>query len=339
MGKSIPVIEVNISNLAATGSARDVVNRFAAVASVDYVYETPTVMGVPEGILEQINYTLDTDTQRPEDRFQIWEMNLTGDYSIEKLKTDTAQADGKLDKEKLAKFVTGVGDRMKILQKDFNLIKGIFYKGEIAEADRKRPVGFKRRAVAVDTEEETRRPEEANYLVKTVDVVAHAPTPNSTNPDAESGTTATGATAGNAPTEADAIIINILKPDDALNRWKAYGLTPLEKRTLKETPVRGANRITLSDGSTISIDGVNWGPGLADKLRVILPIGSERKKSIFNPAAYRKTTDSFKEYYGEAPNRNDNVRFWGASNKKRIGEILALTQTIKELERKNSKVY
>lgn len=349
MGKTVPVVEITTSGLEATGSRRDVINSFAGVKSVDYTYETPTVMGVPEGIVEQINYTLDPNTQRPEDTFELWQMNLTGDYTIEKLKTDTAQADGKLDKEKLAKFTKGVGERLKILQKDLNIIKGIFYRGELAEADRKAYIKLTKRAMADTTEEEAQKPETSQYVVKTTEVVAHEATPNSTKPT-ETGTAEppadvsaetlaaelpeikTSTTDGTIPKEINTAGLETSK---LLNDWNSYGFTPQEKAELKTTVTNRMPYIICMDKTRIGIGGVRWSPRIADKARVILPYTQRPENinpfgmSIMEGANLRR---KWTEYYGTSSKRFE-------LNKLRIAELLNLTQKIKELENKNSKTY
>jgi hypothetical protein len=340
MGKTVPIIEVSTGGLEATGSRRDIVNRFAAVKSVDYVYETPTVMGVPEGILEQINYTLDTATQRPEDRFDIWELNLTGDYSIEKLKIDNAQADGKLDKEKLAAFTKGVGDRLKILQKDLNIIKGIFYRGELAEGDRKRFITVTRRAEAIDTEEEIQKPETSGYLIKNVEVVAHQATPNSTQPESAESTattattlpeTATSPTDGEIPLEINRAGLERAK---LLNDWNSYGFTPAEKAAVKSTTNNRPPFVTVADGTKVGIGAVRWSPLVADKARVILPYTDGRNnvknRSFEAQIVHRRKWD---EYYGVL---NPNGF---ALNKQRIAELVHLAAKVKELELAEAKNY
>ena len=342
MGKTVPIIEVNIGGLEATGSKRDIVNRFAAVKSVDYTYETPTVMGVPEGIIEQVNYTLDQNTQRPEDTFELWQLNLTGDYSIEKLKTDTAQADGRLDKDKLKAFTIGVGDRLKILQKDLNIIKGIFYRGELAEADRKAFVKITKRALSDDTEEEIQKPERSAYLIKQTEVVSHQATPNSTSttPAAAGQSTTPEPLPETVTSPTDGVIpkeINTagLERTKLLNDWNSYGFTPQEKAEVKATAINRAPYINVAGGKQIGIGGVRWSPRIADKARVILPWTTNPNTltgfgSIFtgNTALRLKWI----EYYGQSPRRYE-------MNKQRIAELLNLAQKVVELERAESKTY
>lgn len=342
MGKTVPIIVVNTTGLEATGSLRDIVNGFAAVKSVEYIYETPTIMGVPEGILEQINYTLDADTQRPDDSFQIWELNLTGDYSIEKLTIDNAQADGKLDKAKLEAFTKGVGARLKILQKDLNIIKGIFYRGELAEADRKQSVKITRRAKSDTTEEESQRQETTPYLIKNTEVTGHQTTPNSTqleDPTTQSGNQATPVLPEIEVSPSDGIIapeINRagLERYKLLDDWNSYGFTPAEKAEIKSTPIGRLPIVKVTDGTEVGIGSVRWSPLIADKARVILPYTEGRdtigRRSLAAQFKWRELWDS---YYGFA-NRNGL-----ALNRQRIAELLHLAAKIRELELADSKTY
>ena len=329
MGKTVPVIVVNTAGLEATGSRRDIVNGFAGVKSVDYIYETPTVMGVPEGILDQINYTIDTNTQRPEDRFEIWELNLTGDYSIEKLTTDNAQEDGKLDKAKLEAFTKGVGDRLKILGKDLNIIKSIYYRGELAEADRKQSVKITKRAASDDTEEEILKPGTSNYLIKTVEVVGHQATPNSTDGAGAAAVTptlpetVTSNTDGTIPPE---INTSGLESGNLVNDWNSYGWTPQEKAEIKRTPTNVAPFITVADGSGIGIGAVRFGPTIIAKARVVLPVttkGGAGQQALFE------------SYYGTGLNAVQYTRL----NQQRIAQLLQLAGKVVELETSTSKIY
>lgn len=131
MGKTIPIININVDGLLASGSQRQRVDIYAGVKEVKFNYLTDRVEGVPKGLLDQINFTIGS-TERPPDTFSIYDLSgsLTADYSIESLKTETTQTENGLDKAKLEKFVVGVADRLKILRNDFNSIKETFYNGK-----------------------------------------------------------------------------------------------------------------------------------------------------------------------------------------------------------------
>jgi hypothetical protein len=131
IGSSIPIIKIDVSKLVESGDEQDQKILNAGVESVEYIYETELEMGIPKGLINQLNYTLKEGAQRPGDSFSLWDMNL-GDatlYSIQALNVSTAQEDGKLDTAKLKEFLGALGDRLSGLRKDFNSIKDTFYNG------------------------------------------------------------------------------------------------------------------------------------------------------------------------------------------------------------------
>ena len=159
VGKTIPIIEITIDNLSTIGDGRDIRNRNAGIASVDYIYEGEKIDGVPKGLIDQINYTLVQDIDRPMDTFSVMELNLGDDetvYNIEPLNVATAQVDGKLDNTKLEIFLKDVNARLKILKEDFYMIKGVFLEG-------KEPTTLGR--VNLEIMAETNPPEESNQIV------------------------------------------------------------------------------------------------------------------------------------------------------------------------------
>lgn len=130
MGNTIPIVKIKISNLTDIAADRDTKNKNAGVSFVDYIFEGELIDGVPVNLIKQIDYTLMPDEERPKDKFGVWALNLGDDttiYSIDTLKIQTAQEDGKLDKNKLTQFVSNIGERLKILRSDFNMIKDVFF--------------------------------------------------------------------------------------------------------------------------------------------------------------------------------------------------------------------
>ena len=132
MGSSIPVIEVDTDKLVQLGKERDDLNHFAAVRDVVYINETEEVApGIPKGLVDQINYTLDPKTVRPKDTFSIWNVNLNADYSMQSLLADTKQAYGQVDYGKVRQYLLGANAKINDLRRDFNTIKELYYKGTI----------------------------------------------------------------------------------------------------------------------------------------------------------------------------------------------------------------
>lgn len=136
LGKTIPIIKVNIDKLSTIGEGRRVSNDKAGVESITYSYDTEKVMGVPKGVIDQLNYTLVESSLRPGDTFSYWDWidNADTKYNVTQLKVDNAQEDGKLDQKKLKAFVSGIDSRLQALRSDFNSIKRTFFYGEIPSA-------------------------------------------------------------------------------------------------------------------------------------------------------------------------------------------------------------
>jgi hypothetical protein len=132
MGKTVPIIELSDKHLEAIGNTRDISNKNAGVLEVDYIYETELEMGLPIGLINQINYTLSPDISRPSDKFKTLDWALQSErnptvYDLSQLKIDTQQDKSKsLDTKKMATFLKGVESSLKIIRKDFDDIKQCF---------------------------------------------------------------------------------------------------------------------------------------------------------------------------------------------------------------------
>jgi len=139
MGNSVKVISIDVDKLKERAEELDQQNRKAGVGFVDYVYEGDNAAGtnIPLNLLKQINYTLNPDMSRPEDRFGINLLDL-GDadkiYSITQLNTQTRQSDGTLDKAKLETALKELNARLAIMGEDFNMIKDVFYNGTLPDS-------------------------------------------------------------------------------------------------------------------------------------------------------------------------------------------------------------
>jgi hypothetical protein len=133
IGKTVPIIELSDKHLEAIGNTRDIANKNAGVLEVDYIYETELEMGIPIGLINQINYTISPDISRPGDTFKTLDWSLQSErnssaYDITQLKIDTFQDKEKsLDTAKMATFLSGVDSRLKIIRNDFNDIKKCFF--------------------------------------------------------------------------------------------------------------------------------------------------------------------------------------------------------------------
>ena len=137
VGKTVPIIEISDKNLEAIGNTRDISNKNAGVLEVDYIYETELEMGIPIGLINQINYTLSPDISRPSDKFKTLDWALQSErneevYNLKQLKIDTAQEKEKsLDTAKMATFLKGVESSLKVIRQDFDDIKQCFMNAKL----------------------------------------------------------------------------------------------------------------------------------------------------------------------------------------------------------------
>lgn len=138
IGQTIPSITLNTDKLLSVIKERDILNTVAGVTDVNYVIEGAEVVegtGIPLNLVQQINYTLNQDVDRPMDTYTIAELNLSEEknYDITSLNIVTSQnvETNIFDYDKLNEFLVGIKERMKALTGDFNTIKDIHFKGEI----------------------------------------------------------------------------------------------------------------------------------------------------------------------------------------------------------------
>ena len=140
VGKTIKIIELNLTNLTTIIDNRDVLNKNAGAIDVVYGPETQLVDGVPKGIIDQINYTLDETSQRPADEYSIFDFYSMVDYvknpkalhyKITPLLVKTQQEDTVFEPAKLREYLIEVGNKLKLLEIDFNLIQDIFYEAKL----------------------------------------------------------------------------------------------------------------------------------------------------------------------------------------------------------------
>jgi hypothetical protein len=140
IGKTIKIIELNLTDLTEIIASRDTLNRNAGVIDVIYGPETESIDGVPKGIIDQINYTLDQSSDRPMDSYSIFDFYGMVDYmnnpnaahyKITPLLVQTQQADTVFDPTKLREYLIEVSDKLKLLERDFNFIQDIFYESKL----------------------------------------------------------------------------------------------------------------------------------------------------------------------------------------------------------------
>jgi hypothetical protein len=153
IGKTIKIIELNVASLDTIMLSRDTLNLNAGAIDVVYGPETEMVSGVPQGIIDQINYTLDKMSERPKDEYSIYDFYSLVDYinnpkaahyKITPLLVKTQQEETIFDPTKLREYLIEVGDKLKLLETDFNLIQDIFYEAKLPN----NPISYTEKAQA-----------------------------------------------------------------------------------------------------------------------------------------------------------------------------------------------
>ena len=140
VGKTIKIIELNVDSLTTIMASRDTLNLNAGAIDVVYGPETEMVNGVEQGIIDQINYTLDKGSERPKDEYSIFDFYSLVDYinnpkaahyKITPLLVQTQQEETIFDPAKLRQYLIEVADKLKLLEIDFNIIQDIFYEAKL----------------------------------------------------------------------------------------------------------------------------------------------------------------------------------------------------------------
>jgi hypothetical protein len=133
IGKTIKIIELDISRLETIGNLQDTKGIKAGVSSVEYIYEGTKTDGVADNLITQINYTLNQDSIRGLDTYTLYQLKLAPPeaYSLDALSIVLQPPNELLDMPKLKVFIEGVKERLILLRSDFNMIKKMFFEGQI----------------------------------------------------------------------------------------------------------------------------------------------------------------------------------------------------------------
>jgi hypothetical protein len=343
MGKTIPIIEVNVDKLKASIEERNRINPFAGVQSTTYVTDTVLVDGLPKGLIDQINYTLSEKESRPADDFSIYQLFLEGDYSIEKLAIETAQKDGILDQTKLDTFLKGVDVRRNNLTKDFNMIKEMFFLGR-APSTTQRTNSFTKVAMTSNPDEETERSSK-NIVFKQVRTIGSDDTAvQKTQAEIDNVAKGTAQAIDDVEKRVQGEIDARNKTyDEIIAKWDGYSFTSVEKESLKN-PKGGTKRVrsffktktvqqsilnVIKGDKEININ-IEWLPTVLDKAKIhpkLYPTSN-----MFGPVV-KKTKEKYAEYFGSGKTKIDYDRL----NRDRKAELLSLANQIVEIEEQKGK--
>ena len=142
MGKTIKIIELDVTQLQSLIDGREFQNRQAGVVDVSYIddIQNGVVEGIPKKLIDQINYTLDKSSERPSDKFEVVDYEKMVDtknnpnashYTIVPIITVTEQEKTIFEPLKLQTFLIELGEQLTLLKNDFNRIQGTFFDGII----------------------------------------------------------------------------------------------------------------------------------------------------------------------------------------------------------------
>ena len=142
MGKTIKIIELDVTKLQGMITGRDFQNRQAGVVDVSYIDDAQNglVEGIPIKLIEQINYTLDSSSERPSDKFEVVDYFKMVDtknnpnashYTFVPITTVTNQEKTIFDPLKLQTFLIELDKQLDLLRKDFKQIQDTFFDGDI----------------------------------------------------------------------------------------------------------------------------------------------------------------------------------------------------------------
>lgn len=321
IGKTVPIIRLNIEGLANIIRDRDAGNSRAGVRDVVYLSESAkTEYGIPVGLIEQINFTVDPNTERPEDTFEVYDLALAGDYSIASIVEDTRQEDGTLDKAKMDAFLAAVKARQKGLQDDFNLIKGIYYSGGKGTTWR----SFTQRAVEINDEPI------GPVQTRVTELISTEPPPGDRQAAAAAAQIA--AIQNPPPDMRWTADINAVRA-----KWAEYRFTQTEALSLRRPQQAGTLAVNITGGSPVNI-AINWNEGAARKARVVAFLPD---RAPADPSR-DPTCGLLRDYFGILPGNElfsttgTRPEDWDAylnANRNRKAEVLHLARLIESGER------
>jgi len=319
IGKTVPVIVLDMAKVDELIKSRDVENANAGVRDVVYVNEgAEEIDGIPRPLLDQINYTLDSLSSRPADKFSVFRLGLRGNYDLKNFLIETKQPDGTLDRDRLKKFLSGIKERQRGWQEDLNLIKRLFYEARIPDG----LVHEEYEQVASSTEPYR---SSKTYLIKETELAA------STGTQADKA--AEKSNEDKAKSTAPPLPSFITNKVEAQAKWNGYGFSTVEADTLLNPRTAGTRNVYIGN-RTVNIN-ILWNPGVVNKARIVpnLPSAPPIKDGPFWSIAL-----DLVKYYGTLPNTNASNGFtddeWVAyvkANEQRMAELLLLAITIKEL--------
>jgi hypothetical protein len=140
IGNTIKIIDLDVSQLQKSIDSRELQNRQAGVIDVSYIDDADNGLteGIPNKLIDQINYTLDKDSERPSDKFETVDYFKMVDvknnpnashYAVKPIRIVTDQQETIFDPLKLQTFLIELDNQLDLLRRDFNTIQNTFFDG------------------------------------------------------------------------------------------------------------------------------------------------------------------------------------------------------------------
>jgi hypothetical protein len=187
IGKTIKIIELNTTKLEELVNSRNFMNLQSGVTTIEYTNdERELVEGVPKKLIEQINYTLDKDSERPKDKFEVVDYfkmvdkKVNPHYTIAPIRTITDQQETIFDPKRLQTFIIELSAQLALLRRDFNTIQATFFDGIIPTPN---VYGIIQEDILAQTDTDDLNTNHSNRRTDSSVVIAVEPTPIQTVAD------------------------------------------------------------------------------------------------------------------------------------------------------------
>jgi hypothetical protein len=187
IGKTIKIIELNTTKLEELVNSRNFMNLQSGVTTIEYTNdERELVEGVPKKLIEQINYTLDKDSERPKDKFEVVDYfkmvdkKVNPHYTITPIRTITDQQETIFDPKRLQTFIIELSAQLALLRRDFNTIQATFFDGIIPTPN---VYGIIQEDILAQTDTDDLNTNHSNRRTDSSVVIAVEPTPIQTVAD------------------------------------------------------------------------------------------------------------------------------------------------------------
>jgi hypothetical protein len=187
IGKTIKIIELNTTKLKELVNSRNFMNLQSGVTTIEYTNdERELVEGIPKKLIDQINYTLDKDSERPKDKFEVVDYfkmvdkKVNPHYTIAPIRTITDQQETIFDPKRLQTFIIELSAQLALLRRDFNTIQATFFDGIIPTPN---VYGIIQEDILAQTDTDDLNTNHSNRRTDSSVVIAVEPTPIQTVAD------------------------------------------------------------------------------------------------------------------------------------------------------------